>query len=93
MYQLEDKQPYEEIPGAFFDFRNRLMPGESIESATVICDNPAMLGAGSVSFSGTVVTWKIIGGNHGDTAIFTVRVVGSLGSKREAEMHINVVET
>lgn len=93
MYQLENKQPYEEIPGVFFDFRNRLLPEESIVAATVICDKPAMLEAESVAFGGKVVTWKIIGGNDGDAAIFTVRVVGSLGSKREAEMHINVVET
>lgn len=93
MDSFDSKQPWEELPGKYVDFANLLLSGETISTAEVTCSVPALLKDGSVNASGTVVSFTITGGVDGDYGVFTVRVTGTLGTKREREVSILVLET
>lgn len=92
MFQFRDKQPYEVLPGRYIDFGELLLENEVIQSFTVECSIPELLEAGSAVASGTVVSWTIVGGEHDTFGIFTVKVVGSLGSKRQLDAGIHIID-
>lgn len=84
------KQPQEVLPGRYFDFEPLLLTGEVISTATVTSSPVDLVEAGSVQWSGTVVSWTIAGGSDGDKVVFTIVATGDMGSVREREVKITV---
>lgn len=93
MESFDLKQPWEELPGKYADFAGLLLDGETIIEAEVTCTVPELLKVGTVNFTGTIVSFTITGGSDGDYGVFTIKVTGSMGSKREREVSILVLET
>lgn len=86
--RFDPKRPDEIIPGCFVDFAARLLENETISSGTVTSSVAGTVE--SVDWSGTIISWTAKGGSVGDNILFTIEVVGSLGSVREVTIHMAV---
>lgn len=87
-YTLPSKYTGEKITGLFFDFKNHLGTGETIQQA-IVTSTPNL--HSNVQWLGTVVSWDIDGGSVGDMIAITVKAIGTQGSIRFAYAKMPIV--
>lgn len=85
---LPSKYTGEKITGLFFDFKNHLSTGETIQQG-IITSTPNL--HSNVEWLGTVVSWDMDGGSVGDMVAVTVKVIGTQGSIRFAHAKMQII--
>ena len=82
IFSFPPKFPEEKIVGLYFNFVNRLMPGEIITNANVV-STPEI--HSNTQYLETTVSFDVSGGKTGDVCQIVVTATGSMGSIREAK--------
>lgn len=85
-----NKAPDEVLRGIAIDFSAKLQTGEVL--AGVAIDDAGTGLIATTTYSGTVATVALVGGNNGEIIPATVTVTGSAGSVRQAMLYVRVID-